>query len=105
MEWHTAAKMFLTQQMRGKVFGECYIIMVFTHSDKRKRDADNGVSSIFDTLKDAQIIEDDNWQIIKSHHVFNTYCKDKPNCEIRIYMANEGNEYLKDLIMYANRYY
>lgn len=37
----------------------------FYHTDYRTRDTDNQVSSILDLLKDAKVIKDDNWQIVK----------------------------------------
>lgn len=37
----------------------------FHHSDNRTRDTDNQISSILDLLKDAKVIKDDNWQIVK----------------------------------------
>lgn len=41
------------------------IEFVFHHSDNRTRDTDNQISSILDLLKDAKVIKDDNWQIVK----------------------------------------
>lgn len=37
----------------------------FYHTDNRTRDTDNQISSILDLLKDAKVIKDDNWQIVK----------------------------------------
>lgn len=37
----------------------------FHHSDNRTRDTDNQISSILDLLKDAKVIKDDDWQIVK----------------------------------------
>lgn len=125
-EWHEAAYMMIkssvkecickpTVNEKGKVVkgGHCYIILLFTHGDYIQRDADNGVSSIFDLLKSnakktmfpgVGQIYDDNWEIIKSHHVFNNYKKNTPSCEIRIYTPEEKELYLKDLLEYANKY-
>lgn len=41
------------------------ISFVFYHKDERTRDTDNQISSILDLLKDAKVIKDDNWQIVK----------------------------------------
>lgn len=37
----------------------------FYHTDNRTRDTDNQISSILDLLKDAKVIKDDNWQIVR----------------------------------------
>jgi Holliday junction resolvase RusA-like endonuclease len=63
---------------------QCEIKLTFIHGDLRKRDSDNGTSSIFDTLKDSGIIIDDNWQVIKRYEVSNDFEKNKPCCMIHI---------------------
>lgn len=125
-EWHEAAFMLLKPKVKeclckpikdekGKIISQdkCYIILLFIHGDYIKRDADNGVSSIFDLLKHDEKptmfngvsqIWDDNWQVIKSHHVFNDYSKNNPSCEIRIYLPDEKELYLKDLLDMASKY-
>lgn len=117
VQWHELAYMTLISKVKecigtpikdekGKVVsqGKCYILLTFTHGDYVRRDADNGTSSIFDLLQDVNQLFDDNWKIVKSHHVFNTYQKGNPSCEIRIYKPEEKNEYLSDLIQYAEKY-
>lgn len=37
----------------------------FHHTDYRTRDTDNQISSILDLLKDAKVIKDDCWQIVR----------------------------------------
>jgi Holliday junction resolvase RusA-like endonuclease len=37
----------------------------FYHADNRTHDTDNQISSILDLLKDAKVIKDDNWKIVK----------------------------------------
>lgn len=41
------------------------ISFVFYHKDERTRDTDNQISSILDLLKDAKVIKDDNWKIVR----------------------------------------
>ena len=37
----------------------------FYHTDNKTRDTDNQISSILDLLKDAKVIKDDNWKIVR----------------------------------------
>ena len=101
-EWHQAAIMFINSAIKEKDISRCFFILVFTHGDKRKRDSDNGVNSIFDTLCDTNVIEDDNYNVIPIHSVFNLYKAKDPNCEIRIYLPDEKELYLRDMIHYTN---
>jgi len=41
------------------------ISFVFRHEDLKTRDTDNQISSILDLLKDAKVIKDDNWKIVR----------------------------------------
>lgn len=66
-----------------KPIEQCVIKIIFIHANKRRRDSDNAVSSIFDTLKDAGIIADDNWTVISEFHVRNEK-GDKSICKIQI---------------------
>ena len=85
-EWHDDAVTQILRQWdcRNKPIEKCNISLVFYHGDLRKRDSDNGTSSIFDLLKDVGVIRDDNWMNIPSHHVGNDYDKKNPRCEIVI---------------------
>lgn len=60
------------------------IKMTFYHGDKRRRDSDNAVSSIFDMLVKSGILPDDNWQVIPRYEVNNEYTKGEPKCCIEI---------------------
>ena len=74
-EWHEKAKAEVMAQLGNyKTPGEdyeCQIIIYFVHGDLRRRDSDNGTSSIFDLLTDCGVIPDDKWTIVKEHHIFN----------------------------------
>lgn len=52
----------------------------FYHTDNRTRDTDNQISSILDLLKDAKVIKDDNWQIVRriSAEAFLTHQSKEP---------------------------
>ena len=87
-QWHKDA---LAQVMDQKkrleklpVHNEVIIYLDFIHGDQRRRDSDNGTSSILDLLVDAGILEDDKWQIVRQLHVTNEYEKNDPMCIIAI---------------------
>lgn len=85
--WHTAAQAeLMSQKERGFVPIETPVIinLKFFHADKRRRDSDNGVSSILDTLVDSGILKDDNWQIVRILNVYNFFDRKNARCEIDI---------------------
>ncbi len=87
-EWHKDAVFQLERQITKMdrsfpIDTGVYITLVFYHADNRRRDSDNGTSSIFDTLQDAKILTDDRWQIIKGFKVLNKK-SDVAKCEIEI---------------------
>ena len=97
VKWHkTACAELLSQKGENIVFNECKIIMRFTHGDRVKRDSDNGVNSIFDTLTDCGIIPDDNWMVVRKHLVLNSFDKGNPHCEICIYNLDERVDLQRD---------
>lgn len=87
-DWHVlAVGQIVYQKMKMKnvpfpIDRPIRIKMTFTHGDLRRRDSDNGASSILDTLKDSGIIADDNWRIVKELCVLNEFEKNKPSCKI-----------------------
>lgn len=60
------------------------IHLSFVHGDLRRRDSDNGCSSVMDLLVDAGVLADDNWQIVRDIGINNTYKKNDAYCEITI---------------------
>lgn len=102
--WNEDAVMQLRLQ-KPKYFERCVIEMIFYYSDKRKRDSDNGVNSVFDTLQDAGIIQDDNYQIIPMHIAKSFYDKKNPRVEIYIYeVKNEIENALYSTIFSKLKY-
>lgn len=61
------------------------ISLKFTHGDLRRRDSDNGCSSIMDLLVDAGILKDDCWQIVKDISISNSYDKNNARCDILLH--------------------
>lgn len=84
--WHTQAALSARAQTVGQTTVEnpCEISLCFTHGDLRRRDSDNGVSSVFDLLVDCGILKDDSWQFVRGFTVSNQYQKGSPRCEITI---------------------
>lgn len=83
--WHTQAALSVRAQSGGRVVeNPCEISLVFVHGDLRRRDSDNGVSSVFDLLVDCGILKDDDWRRVRSFSVVNHYQKGKPRCIVEI---------------------
>ena len=87
-DWNKSSVRILKEQYAKqcaeiKTIEHCEIELIFVHADKRRRDSDNSVSSIFDTLKDAGIIVDDNWNVIPHYDVYNVK-GERPQCKIKI---------------------
>lgn len=85
-EWHKSAeKEIKTQKLPlSPLDSPVRVLLRFTHGDLRRRDSDNGTSSIMDLLVDVGILADDNWQIVRQIRVQNDYVKGEPKCEIVI---------------------
>lgn len=85
-EWHKNAVFQLVHQTRNipQINEPCRISMTFVHGDLRRRDSDNGTSSILDLLTDCGVLKDDNWQIVQELSVKNSYSKGNPSCEVSI---------------------
>lgn len=60
------------------------ISLLFFHGDNVRRDSDNQAASIMDLLQDAEILEDDRWQIVRILNIYNHYDKGHARCEIDI---------------------
>lgn len=60
------------------------LTVTFYHGDLKRRDSDNQLSSILDMLVDAQVIPDDNWEILPVKHIFDAYDKGNARCVISL---------------------
>jgi len=94
--------------LRGKVkeciTDKCYVILVQCNESNRRKDPDNSVSSIFDLLTDIGAWADDCWQIVRHHHVFNTYDKGNAWCKIYIYQPEEKEDYKRMVLNCIDEY-
>lgn len=86
-QWHKSAEMQVRMMTIGhKAIGYPVIVSLsFFHGDLRRRDSDNGTSSILDTLVDAGVLADDKWEIVRVLNVYNHYDKGHARCEIDIW--------------------
>ena len=82
MRWHNeAVEQIYALQLKGKIQpiaqnSRVKLTVTFYHGDLKRRDSDNQLSSILDTLVDAGILSDDNWQVIPQKEIFDAYDKD-----------------------------
>jgi Holliday junction resolvase RusA-like endonuclease len=83
--WNKGAILEMQIQFKGYEVTEYPISlrMVFYWKDKRRHDIDNSVASIQDTLKDAGVILDDDFNHInKITGEYGGVDRDNPRCEI-----------------------
>lgn len=88
--WHMTALLQLSAQLQDLgienelIDHPVSVTLRFYHADKRRRDSDNGTSSILDLLQDGQLLKDDCWEIVQHLSVHNYYDKGCARCEIVI---------------------
>lgn len=91
-DWHENAYIQVMCQTRPKLPLDCplSIELTFIHGDFRRRDSDNGTSSIMDLLVDAHVLQDDNWQIVQEIKIQNRYERNQPRCIVAIESIDKG---------------
>ena len=60
------------------------VSMDFFHGDLRRRDCDNGATSVLDALVDAKVLSDDRWSVVRELRVRNFYDKGNARVEVLI---------------------
>lgn len=90
-EWHKSAIAQLRLQTRPfePIDYPVFVYLKFTHGDQRRRDSDNGCSSIMDLLTDSGVLKDDNWKIVREIKIVNAYEKNEPKCEVMIQLIED----------------
>lgn len=87
-KWHSRVvselNYLLLARKIHKFEGPVKLTATFTHENQIRRDSDNQLSSILDTLVDAGIITDDNWKVIPEKHIYDRFEKDNAKVEIEI---------------------
>jgi Holliday junction resolvase RusA-like endonuclease len=87
VKWHDRViselhVLLLQKQIRKFEGVKVKLTVTFFHENLVRRDSDNQLSSILDTLVDAGILEDDNWKIIPRKIINDEYDKNNARCEI-----------------------
>lgn len=72
------------QLYSAKYGGRVTIDYRFYCKDNRKRDIDNMIATVNDSLQAANIIEGDHWQVLEIGSAKAEIDKDNPRCEINI---------------------
>lgn len=87
-EWKTSAVYQLIQQRGASVnsfSGPVIVKVTIYYGDRRRHDLDNALSSIMDALVEAGIIEDDDYNHVRTIIIwFGGYDKTNPRAEITI---------------------
>lgn len=89
-EWYECALMQIAALEKKQIEETVMFDICFYHSTKRRKDPDNGLSSVLDLFVDAEVLKDDKWMILPFIVLRNEFgAEDK--CEVTIYteMNNE----------------
>lgn len=67
-EWHKIACFSINKQREKQIVPTepVAITIELEYGDNRRRDCDNIVGSVLDTLQDCSILSDDSWQVVRS---------------------------------------
>ena len=90
MRWHNdAVEQIYRKQLKGEIKPitedeRVKLTVTFYHGDYKRRDSDNQLSSILDTLVDAGILTDDNWRVIPQKEIFDVFDKDNARAVISL---------------------
>ena len=88
VKWHNAVVSelhYLLLKKEIRPFGEGKRVRLtasFIHGDYTRRDSDNQLSSVLDTLVDAGVLPDDNWKVVPEKHIYDRYDKGNARCEL-----------------------
>ena len=78
------------QGIKHDYIKECLILVINYKPTRSKADASNLYCKPFeDAMVERELIQDDNYTIVRLHCETMVYCKDDPHSEIRIYPIND----------------
>lgn len=69
-------------------YERCKMKVTYYFKDKRRRDPGNYEKMLLDGLVEANIIKDDNYDVITEFTTTGKYDKDNPRVEVEIYETN-----------------
>lgn len=69
-------------------YEKCKIRVTYYFKDKRRHDPSNYDKFLLDGLVEANIIKDDNYEVIEEFTTIGEYDKDKPRVEVQIIETN-----------------
>ena len=69
-------------------YDKCKIKVTYYFKDKRRHDPSNYDKMLLDGLVEANIIKDDNYDVIEEFTTIGKYDKDNPRVEVEIYETN-----------------
>ena len=86
-KWHNAVVsqlnyLLLTKQIISYEGMSVRLTITFYHENRKRRDSDNQLSSVLDTLVDAKILSDDRWTVIPEKHIYDKLDPNNARCEI-----------------------
>lgn len=87
-QWHGGAMVQLERQKEERppfepIEEPSRVTIDFFHADNRRRDSDNGTSSILDAIQDSAILLDDRWQIVRELRI-NNFKASEAHCQIKL---------------------
>lgn len=74
--------------VKERYMGSVKIDYMFYVKDNRKRDIDNMIATVNDSLQAADIIEGDHWQVLEIGSAKAKIDKENPRCEIIVTKLN-----------------
>ena len=89
-EWHSQAVGALLALIANGKIGRIAdgtavrLTATFFHGDLKRRDSDNQISSVLDTLVDAGILPDDSWKVVPEKHIYDRLEKGNARCVVDI---------------------
>ena len=69
-------------------YKKCKLKVTYYFKDKRRHDPSNYDKMLLDGLVEANVIEDDNYDVIEEFTTIGKYDKDNPRVEVEIYETN-----------------
>ena len=71
------------------LYDKCKIKVTYYFKDKRRHDPANYDKMLLDGLVEANILKDDNYDVIEEYTTIGSYDKNNPRVEVDIYETNK----------------